>query len=106
MAFSTVKVLTTHQWNTGLFSFSVSRPASFRFVSGQFVMLGLMINDRPLLRAYSMVSPFWDETLEFLSIIVPDGPLTSQLYKIKPGDEILLGAKPTGPLTFDALLPG
>ena len=106
MAFSTVKVLTTHQWNTGLFSFSVSRPASFRFVSGQFVMLGLMINDKPLLRAYSMASPFWDESLEFLSIIIPDGPLTSQLSKIKPGDEILLGAKPTGTLTLDALLPG
>jgi ferredoxin--NADP+ reductase len=106
MAFSTVKVLTTHQWNTGLFSFSVERPPSFRFVSGQFVMLGLMVNDRPLMRAYSIVSPFWDETLEFLSIIIPDGPLTSHLYKIKPGDEILLGAKPTGTLTMDALIPG
>lgn len=106
MAFATVQVLTTHQWNTGLFSFSVSRPASFRFVSGQFVMLGLMINGKPLLRAYSIVSPTWDDTLEFLSIIVPDGPLTSQLYKIKRGDEILLGAKPTGTLTLDALLPG
>lgn len=106
MAFTTVEVLSTHQWNTGLFSFSVSRPASFRFVSGQFVMLGLMIDDRPLLRAYSIVSPTWDDTLEFLSIIVPDGPLTSHLYKIKPGDSILLGAKPTGTLTLDALLPG
>ncbi|WP_395772640.1 FAD-binding oxidoreductase, partial [Arenimonas sp.] len=59
MAFSTVKVLTTHHWNKGLFSFSVSRPASFRFVSGQFVMIGLMVNDKPLMRAYSMASPFW-----------------------------------------------
>jgi ferredoxin--NADP+ reductase len=106
MAFTTVKVLTTHQWNAGLFSFSVERPASFRFVSGQFVMLGLMVDGRPLLRAYSVVSPTWDETLEFLSIIVPDGPLTSRLYKIEPGDEILLGTKPTGTLTMDALLPG
>ncbi|WP_295490517.1 ferredoxin--NADP reductase [Sphingorhabdus sp. EL138] len=106
MAFSTVTVLTTHHWNKGLFSFSVSRPASFRFVSGQFVMLGLMVNDKPLMRAYSMASPFWDESLEFLSIIVPDGPLTSLLCKIQPGDEILLGAKPTGTLTLDALLPG
>lgn len=106
MAFTTVEVLTTHQWNTGLFSFTVTRPPSFRFVSGQFVMLGLMINGKPLVRAYSVVSPTWDETLEFLSIIVPDGPLTSHLYKIKPGDEILLGAKPTGTLTLDALLPG
>jgi ferredoxin--NADP+ reductase len=106
MTFLTAKVLTTHQWNTGLFSFSVSRPPSFRFVSGQFVMLGLLVNDRPLLRAYSIVSPFWEESLEFLSIIIPDGPLTSRLYKIKPGDEILLGVKPTGTLTLDALLPG
>ncbi|MDM7927622.1 ferredoxin--NADP reductase [Blastomonas fulva] len=106
MAFTNVEVLTTRQWNTGLFSFTVARPPSFRFVSGQFVMLGLMINGKPLLRAYSIVSPVWDETLEFLSIIVPDGPLTSHLYKIKPGDEILLGAKPTGTLTLDALLPG
>lgn len=106
MAFTNVEVLTTRQWNTGLFSFTVERPPSFRFVSGQFVMLGLMINGKPLLRAYSIVSPVWDETLEFLSIIVPDGPLTSHLYKIKPGDQILLGAKPTGTLTLDALLPG
>ncbi len=106
MAFTTVKVLTTHQWNDGLFSFTVERPASFRFVSGQFVMLGLTINGKPLVRAYSVASPMWDETLEFLSIIVPDGPLTSHLYKIQPGDEILLGAKPTGTLTLDALLPG
>lgn len=106
MAFTTVKVLTTHQWNKGLFSFTVERPPSFRFVSGQFVMLGLMIGGKPLVRAYSVASPMWDETLEFLSIIVPDGPLTSQLYKIQPGDEILLGDKPTGTLTLDALLPG
>ena len=106
MAFNTATVLTTHQWNTGLFSFTVSRPPTFRFVSGQFVMLGMMINGKPLMRAYSIVSPVWDETLEFLSIIVPDGPLTSHLYKIQPGDEILLGAKPTGTLTLDALLPG
>jgi ferredoxin/flavodoxin---NADP+ reductase len=106
VAFTTETVLTTHQWNAGLFSFSITRPASFRFTSGQFVMLGLMINGKPLLRAYSIVSPMWEEHLEFLSIIVPDGPLTSHLYKIEPGDEILLGAKPTGTLTLDALIPG
>ncbi len=106
MAFTTVKVLATHQWNAGLFSFTVSRPPSFRFNSGQFVMLGLMVDGKPLLRAYSIASPTWDESLEFLSIIVPDGPLTSRLYKIVPGDEILLGAKPTGTLTIDTLLPG
>lgn len=69
-------------------------------------MLGLMVDDKPLLRAYSMASPFWEEWLEFLSIIVPDGPLTSQLYKIMPGDELLLGTKPTGTFSLDALLPG
>ncbi|MFN6987081.1 MAG: FAD-binding oxidoreductase, partial [Rhizobium oryzihabitans] len=96
MAFTPAKVLTTHHWNEGLFSFTVERPSSFRFVSGQFVMLGLMVDGKPLLRAYSVASPMWDESLEFLSIIVPDGPLTSRLYKIQPGDEILLGGKPTG----------
>jgi ferredoxin/flavodoxin---NADP+ reductase len=106
MAFTTETVLATHQWNAGLFSFSITRPPSFRFVSGQFVMLGLIINGKPLLRAYSIVSPMWEEHLEFLSIIVPDGPLTSHLYKIAPGDEILLGAKPTGTLTLDTLMPG
>jgi ferredoxin/flavodoxin---NADP+ reductase len=106
MAFTTQTVLTTHQWNAGLFSFSVTRPPTFRFTSGQFVMLGLMINGKPLLRAYSIVSPMWEEHLEFLSIIVPDGPLTSHLYKIEPGDGVLLGAKPTGTLSLDALMPG
>ena len=106
MAFTPAKVLTTHHWNEGLFSFTVERPSSFRFVSGQFVMLGLMVDGKPLLRAYSVASPMWEESLEFLSIIVPDGPLTSRLYKIQPGDEILLGGKPTGTLTLDALLPG
>ena len=83
MAFTAVQVLTTHQWNTGLFSFSVSRPASFRFVSGQFVMLGLMIDGKPLLRAYSLVSPNYEETLEFFSIKVQNGPLTSRLQHLK-----------------------
>ncbi|MFM9852790.1 MAG: ferredoxin--NADP reductase [Sphingomonadaceae bacterium] len=106
MAVTTETVLTTHQWNTGLFSFSITRPPTFRFTSGQFVMLGLMVDGKPLLRAYSVVSPMWEEHLEFLSIIVPDGPLTSRLYKIEPGDEILLGSKPTGTLTLDALIPG
>jgi ferredoxin/flavodoxin---NADP+ reductase len=106
MAFTTQKVISTHQWNTGLFSFCIERPPTFRFTSGQFVMLGLMVDGKPLLRAYSIVSPMWEEHLEFLSIIVPDGPLTSRLYKIQPGDEVLLGAKATGTLILDALLPG
>jgi ferredoxin/flavodoxin---NADP+ reductase len=95
----------TH-WDEFLFSFRMTRPASFRFNAGEFIMLGLMDGARPLLRAYSMASPTWDEELEFLSIKVPDGPLTSRLQKIVPGDKVLLGKKPTGTLVADALLPG
>ena len=95
----------TH-WDEFLFSFRMTRPASFRFNAGEFVMLGLMNGDKPLLRAYSMASPTWDEELEFLSIKVADGPLTSRLQKIVPGDQVLLGKKPTGTLVADALLPG
>lgn len=95
----------TH-WDEFLFSFRITRPASFRFNAGEFVMLGLMIGEKPLLRAYSMASPTWDDEIEFLSIKVPDGPLTSHLKKIVPGDTVLLGKKPTGTLVADALLPG
>jgi ferredoxin/flavodoxin---NADP+ reductase len=96
----------TH-WTDRLFSFRVSRPATLRFRSGEFVMIGLM-DDRgkPLLRAYSIASPSWDEELEFYSIKVPDGPLTSRLQHIQPGDEIILRPKPVGTLVVDALLPG
>ncbi|OYY89988.1 MAG: ferredoxin--NADP(+) reductase [Sphingomonas sp. 28-66-16] len=100
------KILSVHRWNDGLFSFTVSRPASFRFLSGQFVMLGLPVDGKPLLRAYSMASQHYAEELEFLSIIVPDGPLTSRLQHIKPGDDLLLGVKAVGSLVLDALLPG
>jgi len=90
-----------------LFSFRVTRPASLRFRSGEFVMIGLMgDNDRPLLRAYSIASPAWDDELEFYSIKVPDGPLTSRLQHIAVGDEIILRPKPVGTLVHDALLPG
>lgn len=96
----------TH-WTDRLFSFRVSRPQSLRFRSGEFVMIGLMgENGKPLLRAYSIASPSWDEELEFYSIIVPDGPLTSKLQHIKVGDEIILRPKPVGTLVVDALLPG
>jgi len=88
-----------------LFAFRVTRPQSFRFRSGEFVMLGLTVDGKPLLRAYSVASPSWDEELEFFSIKVPDGPLTSRLDKIKPGDKILLGTKPVGTLVLDALTP-
>ena len=96
-----------------LFSFRVSRPVSLRFRSGEFVMIGLMGDphpetgkQKPLLRAYSIASPAWDEEMEFYSIKVPDGPLTSKLQHIQPGDEIILRPKPVGTLVHDALLPG
>ncbi|MEM8775194.1 MAG: ferredoxin--NADP reductase [Pseudomonadota bacterium] len=99
-------------WTDRLFSFRCTRPPSLRFRSGEFVMIGLMQTDektgkqKPLLRAYSIASPAWDDELEFYSIKVPDGPLTSRLQHIKPGDEIILRPKPVGTLVHDALLPG
>ena len=96
----------TH-WTDRLFSFRVTRPQSLRFRSGEFVMIGLLDdNGKPLLRAYSIASPAWDEELEFYSIKVPDGPLTSRLQHIQVGDEIILRPKPVGTLVIDALLPG
>ncbi len=102
----------TH-WTDRLFSFRVTRPASLRFRSGEFVMIGLMGDpdpltgkQKPLLRAYSIASPSWDDELEFYSIKVEDGPLTSRLQHIQPGDEIILRPKPVGTLVHDALLPG
>ncbi len=102
----------TH-WTDRLFSFRVTRPASLRFRSGEFVMIGLMGDphpetgrQKPLLRAYSIASPAWDDELEFYSIKVQDGPLTSKLQHIQPGDEIILRPKPVGTLVHDALLPG
>lgn len=100
-------VTAVHHWSEHLFSFRVSRPASLRFRSGEFVMIGLIgDNGKPLLRAYSIASPSWDEELEFYSIKVQDGPLTSKLQHIKPGDQIILRPKPVGTLVLDALLPG
>ncbi|WP_299730708.1 ferredoxin--NADP reductase [uncultured Tateyamaria sp.] len=100
-------VTSVHHWTDTLFSFRVTRPQSLRFRSGEFVMIGLLKDDgKPLLRAYSIASPSWDEELEFYSIKVPDGPLTSRLQKIEPGDEIILRPKPVGTLVLDALLPG
>ncbi len=96
-----------------LFAFKCTRPASLRFRSGEFVMIGLMGDpdpktgkQKPLLRAYSIASPSWDEELEFYSIKVQDGPLTSKLQHIQPGDQIILRPKPVGTLVHDALLPG
>lgn len=96
----------TH-WTDRLFSFRVTRPQSLRFRSGEFVMIGLLDdNGKPLLRAYSIASPAWDEELEFYSIKVPDGPLTSRLQNIEVGSQIILRPKPVGTLVLDALLPG
>ena len=96
----------TH-WTDRLFSFRVTRPQTLRFRSGEFVMIGLLDdNGKPLLRAYSIASPSWDEELEFYSIKVPDGPLTSRLQHIQVGEEIILRPKPVGTLVVDALLPG
>jgi len=106
------KVTAVTHWTDRLFSFRVTRPASLRFRSGEFVMIGLMQTDektgkqKPLLRAYSIASPSWDDELEFYSIKVQDGPLTSRLQHIQPGDEIILRPKPVGTLVHDALLPG
>ena len=100
-------VTQVHHWTDRLFSFRVTRPQSLRFRSGEFVMIGLLDDKgKPLLRAYSIASPAWDEELEFYSIKVPDGPLTSRLQHIQPGDEIILRPKPVGTLVHDALLPG
>ncbi|WP_424986378.1 ferredoxin--NADP reductase [Microbulbifer sp. S227A] len=100
-------VTSVKHWTDRLFSFRVSRPQSLRFRSGEFVMIGLLgDNGKPLLRAYSIASPAWDEELEFYSIKVQDGPLTSKLQHIQPGDQIILRPKPVGTLVHDALLPG
>ena len=102
-----VRVLDVRHWTDRLFSFSVERPASFRFRSGEFVMIGLLNEAaRPLVRAYSIASPFWDETLSFYSIKVENGPLTSRLQHISAGDYIIMRTKPVGTLVLDALLPG
>ena len=104
-------VLSVHHYTDRLFKFRTTRPMSFRFRSGEFVMIGLpplpdAAKPKPILRAYSVASPAWDEELEFYSIKVPDGPLTSRLQKITPGDKILLARKTTGTLVHDALIPG
>lgn len=96
----------TH-WTDRLFSFRVTRPQSLRFRSGEFVMIGLpSAEGKPVLRAYSIASPAWDEELEFYSIKVPDGPLTSRLQHVQPGDPIILRPKPVGTLVHDALTQG
>lgn len=105
-AIATERVLTVHHWNSSVFSFTTTRDQALRFENGHFVMLGLQVNGKPLMRAYSIASANHEEHLEFLSIKVADGPLTSRLQNIKPGDEVLVSRKPTGTLTLHDLKPG
>ena len=105
-SFNEETVLSVHHWNETLFSFKTTRDAGFRFRNGEFTMVGLEVEGRPLLRAYSMASANHEETLEFFSIKVPDGPLTSRLQHLKQGESVLIGKKPTGTLVTDNLLPG
>ena len=103
--YSTEKVLSVNHWNDTLFSFKTTRQDGLRFENGQFVMIGLEVDGRPLARAYSVASPNYDEYLEFLSIKVQDGPLTSRQQHIKVGDELLVSRKPTGTLVIHDLKP-
>lgn len=103
---STQSVTDVHHWNDSLFSFRTTRDRSLKFENGHFVMLGMEVEGKPLMRAYSIASPNYDEELEFFSIKVPDGPLTSKLQNIQIGDELLVSSKPTGTLVVDHLLEG
>lgn len=100
------KVLTVHHWTDRLFSFTTTRDPGLRFENGQFAMIGIELNGKPLLRAYSIASPNYADEMEFLSIAVPEGPLTSRLRHVKVGDTVLIGRKPTGTLLLDNLRPG
>lgn len=103
---ATETVLAVRHWTDSYFSFTTTRDDGLRFENGQFVMIGLMVNERPLLRAYSIASANWEEQLEFFSIKVQDGPLTSRLQHLKEGDEVLVSRKPTGTLLISDLHPG
>ncbi len=105
-AFNEETVLSVHHWTDRLFSFTTTRDPSLRFSNGHFTMIGLRVNDKPLLRAYSIASANYEEHLEFLSIKVENGPLTSKLQHIQVGDKIIVGKKPTGTLLIDYTLPG
>ncbi|MCZ8318252.1 MAG: ferredoxin--NADP reductase [Lysobacteraceae bacterium] len=99
-------ILDVRHWTDAYFSFTCTRDDGFRFENGQFVMIGLEVNGKPLMRAYSIASPNWEENLEFFSIKVQDGPLTSRLQHIRPGDTLLLSRKPTGTLLISDVHPG
>lgn len=104
--FRTEKILSVHHWTPQLFSFRTTRDRAFRFESGMFTMIGLSIDGKPLVRAYSMASPSYADELEFLSIVIPNGPLTSHLRHLAVNDEILVSAKATGTLLLHNLKPG
>jgi ferredoxin--NADP+ reductase len=105
LAMATEQVIEVHHWNDTLFSFRTTRDPGFRFDSGQFVMVGLEADGRPLMRAYSIASASWEEHLEFFSIKVPDGPLTSRLQHLAVGDRVIVTRKPTGTLVLNDLSP-
>ena len=105
-AVATEKVIWVHDWNDTLYSFRTTRERGLRFENGHFIMIGLEVNGRPLLRAYSIASPNYEDYLEFFSIKVQNGPLTSRLQKIQVGSEVLIGSKPTGTLVIRDLKPG
>lgn len=105
-ALATAKVLSVHHWNDTLFSFKTTRDPGLRFENGQFVMIGLQVNGKPLMRAYSIASPNYEEHLEFFSIKVPNGPLTSRLQYLEVGQDVLVSRKPTGTLVLHDLKPG
>ncbi|WP_193074197.1 ferredoxin--NADP reductase [Pseudomonas sp. FME51] len=104
--FKTERVLSVHHWTDTLFSFKTTRDPGLRFKNGHFIMIGLEVDSRPLMRAYSIASPNYEDTMEFYSIKVPDGPLTSRLQHIKEGDNIIISSKPTGTLVLDNVLSG
>lgn len=106
MQLATERVIEVRHWNDSLFSFRTTRDPGFRFDSGHFVMVGLEVDGRPLMRAYSIASAHYEDHLEFFSIKVPDGPLTSRLRHINNGDPVLVSRRPTGTLVLNDLNPG
>src|SRR5690606_26791041 len=104
--FRTERVLSDHHWTDTLFRFKTTRDPGLRFTNGHFIMIGLEVDSRPLMRASSIASPNYEDTMEFYSITVPDGPLTSRLQHIKEGDNIIVSSKPTGTLVLDNVLSG
>lgn len=106
LKYTNERILDVHHWTDRLFTIKCTRSAGFRFSNGQFVMMGLQVEEKPLVRAYSMASANYEDTLEFFSIKVAEGPLTSRLQHVKVGDSILVGTRPTGTLVIGNLRPG